>query len=173
MATPKNEIDQFLQTWEMETQNTVRLLEALPADRYDFRPDPTGRSLGELAWHLAEVDAYTSYGIETGKFEFSMKPPDIERPREVKALAPGYRRVHEQAVARIRKLKPEDLSRTMTFFTGKELQVSQILWGALLRHLIHHRGQLSLMCRLAGGSGPGMYGPNREETAAMMAKMKS
>ena len=35
------------------------------------------------------------------------------------------------------------------------------------RHGIHHRGQLSLMCRLAGG--PGLYGPNREKTAAMRA----
>jgi hypothetical protein len=26
-----------------------------------------------------------------------------------------------------------------------------------------------LMCRLAGGEAPGMYGPNREEMAAMRA----
>jgi uncharacterized damage-inducible protein DinB len=37
----------------------------------------------------------------------------------------------------------------------------------LLSHLIHHRGQLVLMTRLAGGTPPGMYGPTREEMAAM------
>jgi len=37
-------------------------------------------------------------------------------------------------------------------------------------HEIHHRGQLSLMCRLAGGTPSGIYGPNREETAAMREK---
>ena len=30
-------------------------------------------------------------------------------------------------------------------------------------------GRLSLMCRLAGGQAPSLYGPNREETAAMKA----
>jgi uncharacterized damage-inducible protein DinB len=47
----------------------------------------------------------------------------------------------------------------------------EILWGAVF-HLVHHRGQLSLMCRLAGGVSPGMYGPNREEMAAMQAAQK-
>src|SRR5438309_4142144 len=32
------------------------------------RPDAGGRSLGELAWHLAEADAYVSFGIEQGSF---------------------------------------------------------------------------------------------------------
>jgi uncharacterized damage-inducible protein DinB len=39
----------------------------------------------------------------------------------------------------------------------------------MIFHGIHHRGQLTLMCRLAGGQAPGLYGPNREETAAMRA----
>ncbi len=35
-------------------------------------------------------------------------------------------------------------------------------WDAIVVHGIHHRGQLTLMCRLAGGQAPGLYGPNRE-----------
>lgn len=53
---------------------------------YDFRPDPGGRTLGDLAWHLAEGDAYMSYGIEAGKFDMGMKPPNVERPLTVEAL---------------------------------------------------------------------------------------
>ena len=75
---------------------------------YDFRPDPGGRSLGELAWHLAESDAYISYGIERGAFTMDMKPPNMERPLAVAGSAPGYERVHAEAVTRIRKLTPED-----------------------------------------------------------------
>ena len=48
--------------------------------------------MGELAWHLAEGDAYMSSGIEAGKFTMDAKPPNIERPRTVEALAPGYER---------------------------------------------------------------------------------
>jgi uncharacterized damage-inducible protein DinB len=101
---PMNELEMFLASWEREAANTVKLLEALPQTQYDFRPDPGGRSLGELAWHLAEGDAYISYGIERGQFTMDAKPPNIERPRAVEALAPEYERIHREAVARIRKL---------------------------------------------------------------------
>ena len=166
MAT--SELDAFLSTWDREADTTVKLLRALPSTQYDFRPDSGGRSLGELAWHLAEGDAYMSYGVEKGQFAMDTKPPNIERPRTVEALAPGYERVHQEAVARIRKLKPEDLDRSIQFFTGP-MSIRDILWSAILFHNIHHRGQLALMCRLAGGQAPGIYGPNREETAAMRA----
>jgi len=165
---PVNELETFLASWDREAANTVKLLQALPRTQYDFRPDAGGRSLGELAWHLAEGDAYMSDGIERGSFTMDAKPPNIERPRAVEALAPGYERVHREAVARIRKLRPEDLDRTIPFFT-QPMTIRDILWNAVLAHGIHHRGQLSLMCRLAGGQTPGMYGPNREDMAAMRA----
>jgi uncharacterized damage-inducible protein DinB len=164
-----NELERFLNVWDYEAHNTVKLLRALPTTQYDFRPDPQGRSLGELAWHLAEGDAYMTYGIENGRFSMDMKPPTIARPRSVEQLAPGYERVRGEAVDRVRKLKPEDLDRSVPFITGQPMAIRDILWGALLRHGIHHRGQLALMCRLAGGCPPGLYGPNREESAAFRA----
>jgi uncharacterized damage-inducible protein DinB len=164
-----NELEMFLDAWDREAANTVKVLKALPSDQYDFRPDPTGRSLGELAWHLAEGDAYISFGVERREFTMSgMRPPNIERPRTIEALAPAYERVHREAVERIRKLSPEDLDRTINFFVGPRT-IRNILWDAIVAHGIHHRGQLCLMCRLAGGQTPGLYGPNREETAAMRA----
>jgi uncharacterized damage-inducible protein DinB len=57
------------------------------------------------------------------------------------------------------------------FFTGEPMSIRNILWSALLHHEIHHRGQLSLMCRLAGGCSPAPYGPNREEMAKFREKM--
>ena len=166
---PMNELETFLTTWDREAEGTLKLLRALPTAQYDFRPDAKGRSVGELAWHLAEGDAYMSFGIDAGRFAMGEKPPNIERPRTIEALAPGYERIHREAVARIRKLKPEDLDRSIPFFTGEPVSIRDILWEFIIFHGIHHRGQLALMCRLAGGQPPGLYGPNREEMAAMRA----
>src|SRR5215471_15432410 len=113
-----NELESFLETWDREAENTLKLLRGLPATQYDFRPDAGGRSLGELAWHLAEGDAYISYGIERSQFTIDAKPPNIERPRTVDGLAPGYERLHREAVARIRALTPPDLDRSIPFFGG-------------------------------------------------------
>jgi uncharacterized damage-inducible protein DinB len=168
-----SELETFLRVWDEEAKKTAALLQALPEGCYDFRPDAGGRSVGELAWHLAESDAYTSVLVEQRAFDMSSRPPGIERPRTIAELAPGFERVHADAVARIRQLKPEDLGATARYFDGSERAIGSILWEGIVFHLIHHRGQLSLLCRLAGGTGPGMYGPNREETAAMRAAQKA
>jgi uncharacterized damage-inducible protein DinB len=169
-----SELQRFLGTWEFETDNTVKLLKALPKDQYDFRPDADGRSLGELAWHLAEVDAYMTNGISNGTLAIgSGRPPGIERPRTIEALVPNFERVHREAVERVKKLTPEDLGRQIPFFNGHPIAIRDILWGAVLHHSIHHRAQLHLMVRLAGAVPPSMYGPSREDTLAMKAKVQA
>jgi len=163
------ELSQFIATWEKESQGTIQLLRTLPANQYDFRPTPGWRSLGELAWHLAESDGYIAESAAKGKFDFMTKLPGLERPRAVADLAPGYERVHADAVAKIRAMKPEDLDKTMAGFDGRDIRIGDVLWTFLLHHTLHHRGELVLMCRMAGGTPPGLYGPNLEETMAMKA----
>jgi len=165
-----DELQMFLNLWDAEAQKTAGLLRALPANQYDFRPDAGGRSLGELAWHLGEVDAYTTFKIEQGASAQGGKPPGIDRPKSVDALAPGYERIHADAAARVRRLTVTDLDRKVRDFTGAERPIREQLWSDVLLHAIHHRGQLSMMCRLAGGAAPGLFGPNREEMAGLRAK---
>jgi uncharacterized damage-inducible protein DinB len=159
----------YLDNWDWESKRTIEVLKALPSDQYDFRPDPKSRSLGEMAWHLAEIEAYMTQGIEKGRFDFDSRPPGIERPRTIEALAPGYERVHRDAVARVQKLTSSDLTRTIKFVDGSDLPVEIILTGPIAHHLAHHRGQLMLLNRMAGGSNPVVYGPNREMTEQMKA----
>jgi len=168
---PTKELDRFLAIWEYETQGTLKLLRALPNDKYDFRPDAEGRSLGELAWHLAEGDAYITQGIDTGVFFGSEKPAHIDRPKTIDGIVSGFELVHSDALARMKKLTGADLDRTVNFF-GTPMPIRDVMWGYVIRHGVHHRGQLSIICRLAGGQPPGLYGPNREEMAAMMAGNK-
>ena len=164
-----DELQSFINYWNHEAKKTAELLHTLPADQYDFRPDQQARSLGELAWHLPELESYTTWGIEQGAFQLGVRPPGIERPRSIEALAPGYERIHAEAVERVQKLSPADLDRKLHHFTGDELSIRELLWNAILFHLIHHRGQLSILTRLAGGAVPSIFGPNREQMAALRA----
>ena len=70
-----DEVARFIDVWEQESRKTESLLGTLPRDQYDFRPDAGGRSLGELAWHLAEGDAYMTFGIERGAFDMAGEKP--------------------------------------------------------------------------------------------------
>jgi uncharacterized damage-inducible protein DinB len=166
-----HELQEFFKTWDKEAQKTAQLLRTLPEGKYDFRPYPECRSLGEMAWHLAEVDAYPSYWIERNKVSFEERAPGLERPKQIAELAPGFERVHKEAVERLQKANLPDLDRQMKFVDGRMVSLSNILWEGLLFHLIHHRGQLAMMIRLAAGTPPGMYGPNREEMVKMREAM--
>ena len=119
----KNELETFIEIWERETAKTIKLLESLPPEQYDFRPDPDGRSLGELAWHLAEPEGHGPFGIERGGFERGARPEGMARPRTVAELAPAFERVHRDAAARLAKLAPDDLDRSIHFFTGQPITV--------------------------------------------------
>ena len=167
--TQKSEVQTCLALWNAEAARTITLMESLPPDQYDFRPDPQGRSIGELAWHLSEIDACLTFAIQHDRFRFEDDPPNLKRPREAMLLAPGYRRIHEEAVARLATLTEADLDRQVTYFDGRRLSIREVLWGQLLRHLVHHRGQLVLLSRMAGGTPPGLYGPNREQMRALQA----
>ena len=160
------ELQEFSRQWEPETEGTLALMRALPSGQYDFRPDAGGRSLGELAWHLAEVDPYVSLGIESGEFRFDVKPPHIERPREVEALGAAFRVVHQDAAARVAGLQAADMDREIRYADGELWAIRDLLWRKLLLHAVHHRGQLTLLCRLAGGVPPGLFGHTREQSAA-------
>jgi uncharacterized damage-inducible protein DinB len=166
-VTKFSEMESFRRIWNEEADRTARLMEALPADQYDFRPEPNGRSLGELAWHLSEIDACLTYGIAVDRFSFEDQPPNLKRPKETTLLAPGFRLIHEEAVARLASLDDAALDRKVTYFDGRPHTIRNVLWEQLLHHLIHHRAQLVLLCRQAGGTPPGFYGPNREEMKAM------
>jgi uncharacterized damage-inducible protein DinB len=162
-------LQEFSTQWQIETRGTLALMRALPPDCYEFRPDPGGRSIGELAWHLAELDGYVTFGIERGSFIFDEKPPNMQRPRTIEALAPAFEVVHEDAVARLARLSDADLDRSIQYADGKPWTIRDLLWQKLLLHAVHHRGQLTVLCRLAAGVPPALYGRTREETAARQA----
>lgn len=67
-----------------------------------------------------------------------------------------------------KKLKDGQLVSEVTYF-GRSLPMTTVLNG-LIRHQIHHRGQMTILMRQAGVVMPGVYGPSQEETAAIRAK---
>src|SRR4249920_279610 len=72
-------LDAALPTLKSEHQTTRRVIEAIPLDKGDYRPDAVSKSALELAWHIVAAEKRFLSGIPVGAFDFS----PIHRPESI------------------------------------------------------------------------------------------
>jgi uncharacterized damage-inducible protein DinB len=94
----------------------------------------------------------------------SGKPP--EAPASWEAVIGAIEQGHREFADAIRAMPDEKLDQTVKFMTGPrqmgDVRRMDFLWF-LLHDEIHHRGQLSVYLRAAGGRVPSIYGPSEHE----------
>lgn len=166
-ATPaaRTDTQRFLDNYAREVGTTVRVLRAYPADQLELRPHEKLKTARELAWIFVVEQAMAEKALTTG-FDWSNPSPPPPAPETmheiVAALEDGHRRVAEL----VRGMPDEELQRAVTFpvapNTMGDVPRMQFLWFLLHDH-IHHRGQLSVYLRMAGGRVPSIYGPTADE----------
>ncbi len=155
-------IAEFLSDWQQESVNTAKYLDVLTDGSLSVKESDEDRTLGRIAWHIVttipEMMKHTGITIETVK-------EDAPVPATAQEIAQAYRSAASCLVDSIKShwtddsLKVEDSMYGATWARSLTLQV-------LIRHEIHHRGQMSVLMRQAGLKVPGIYGPSREEWQA-------
>jgi uncharacterized damage-inducible protein DinB len=147
-----------------EAATTVKVMRAFPMDQASFQPHPRSSSALQL-FHTFAVEQDAARMCVNGNLDLNTV---FSAPAPV-SLADGIARF-EQAVAGVvaaaRKARPADWTRPQPFFTGPK-QMGQLPAGVIaqvmLSDQIHHRGQLSVYVRMAGGKVPSIYGPSADE----------
>ena len=78
----------------------------------------------------------------------------------------AFLQTHASVMDALEAASDEDLRGTVKFFTGPgaigDIPKMEFLWF-MLSDQIHHRGQLSVYLRMAGGKVPSIYGPSADE----------
>jgi uncharacterized damage-inducible protein DinB len=153
--------------FDYELTQTRRVLEALPSDKFDFKPHPKAWSLGALAQHVAQLPFLFSAVVRTAEFDFATakRPPESKTTEDILAL---FDATAADARAAVAELRPTMLAETWTFRYGDHVIFQGRTKAATLRsfaisHLIHHRAQLTIYLRELGAKVPGMYGPTADE----------
>ncbi len=157
-----------LPTLKNEHQTTRRVIEAIPLDRGDYRPDAVSKTALELAWHIVASEQRFFAGIPAGVFDFS----PIHRPESVTNSAGIAAWFDESFAANLQKLEGlsgEPLARMVDFRGMFQLPAVGFLQLAM-SHTIHHRGQLSMYLRPMGAKVPSIYGESYDVTQARLAK---
>lgn len=156
---------EFLDTLKREHETTRKVIEAFPADQADFKPHPRSNSAKQLVWTFAVEEGLMLAGLKNqldvgGRGGFP-KPPETY-PEVLEA----FKRNHASLIGALESARDEDFAGTVRFFTGPktlgDYAKADFLWFMLCDQ-IHHRGQLSVYVRMAGGKVPSIYGPSADE----------
>jgi uncharacterized damage-inducible protein DinB len=154
-----------------EHATTKRVIEAVPLDKGDYRPDPVSKTALELAWHIVAAEKRFFGGICAGSFDFT----PINRPDSVHNsadIAAWFDQTFAANLEQMQGLSGEQLTRILDFRGLFQLPaVSYISFAA--NHTIHHRGQLSMYLRPMGAKVPAIYGESYDSAQARAAKEKA
>lgn len=153
----------FPETYEREHATTLKVLRAFPAEQSAFRPHERSSAALQLAWTFVIEERLMLLALNRESVLGSGFPPP---PDSWEKVLDAFEEQHQRLLARLHSAGESDYDGTVTFFTGPnqmgEIPISNFLWSMLLDQ-IHHRGQMSVYLRMAGGKVPSIYGPSADE----------
>ncbi len=153
--------DFLIADFENEMQTTLRVIEAVPANHLEYRPDPKSKTGLGLVRHITLEDEWLLNSIANGEFT---PPPDDSDGCGIMNAADAVARYKERipaALDRVRNMQGEQLARVIDLFGLMKGPAINFLAMAI-KHSVHHRGQLSAYLRSMGGKVPGIYGPSAD-----------
>jgi len=134
--------------WGHVSRQLVALAEAIPAEKFSWRPGPGVRSTSEVFMHIALTNFYL-LSVTGPKMPADMDSPSLEKTVTDKAKVIDWLKRSLDAVKTARAgLKPADLQRKVKI-VGHDVTVD----GMYLRIIIHaneHMGQLVAYARVNG-----------------------
>lgn len=134
--------------WAHVSRQLIELAEAIPADKYSWRPAPGVRSVSEVFMHIAMANFYL-LSVTGPKLPADLKSADMEKTVTKKADVIEWLKRSLDAVKTARAhLKPGELERKVEIH-GKTVTVD----GMYLRIIVHaneHMGQLVAYARMNG-----------------------
>jgi uncharacterized damage-inducible protein DinB len=153
----------FERIWQREAKTTARVIRAFPANKLEFKPHERSRSIRDLAWQCV-IDERVIEKIIEGASNLRNVPASPPPPETMEEIALAYEKAHREASEKMRRPETQfSRSVTVTMRGGSiQLEQAETIWGNLLDQ-VHHRGQLTVYLRQAGGKVPSIYGPSGDE----------
>ncbi|WHY75447.1 DinB family protein [Neobacillus sp. WH10] len=153
----------FIEDWNQEAALTQSLVDALQNSSLQQRVSSDDRTLGRIAWHIVT----STPGM---LIDFGIKVPTVENaknvPESAKEIAGAFRRVSTDVAHAVKEQWTDSsLTEEVNVF-GRTMTKAGTL-SLIVKHIIHHRGQMTVLMRQAGVRVPGLYGPAREEWTQM------
>lgn len=155
-------VEDFVRDWQHEAEVTATVIGALTDASLTQAVVPGHRTLGRIAWHLAQTipEMMNQTGLSVSGVD-----PHGPLPGSLAEIKKGYESVAAALAGEVSaKWKDADLEKEDNMYG--ETWKRGLTLRALLMHQAHHRGQMTVLMRQAGLRVPGIYGPALEDWAA-------
>jgi len=156
-------IEDFAGTYKHEAASTQKLLDALTDASLKQAVADDHRTLGRMAWHI--ITTYPEMG-SNAELAFQGITDKSPLPTKAADIAKAYASVSKQLADQVSSKWNDAMLLQEKNFYGMMWKLGLML-DILIRHEVHHRGQMTVLMRQAGLKVPGVYGPAKEEWAGM------
>ena len=153
----------FLRNWTYESSKTLEYFGNI-SDAVLLKKDHENvRSIARLCWHIT-----ITVSEMMNKAGLQIDGPDdhSEPPSTMQEIIETFKDLSGQLSAQVQG-NWVDASLVEKIEMYGELWSKGDTLSVLIRHMAHHRGQLSILMRQSGCKVPGVYGPSKEEWALM------
>lgn len=152
-------ISDFIKEWNREAMLTQNVLDGLTDESLKQQVYLEGRTLGRIAWHLTTniPDYLAHFGLNIDGVENAESVPT-----SAKEIAETFKEVSSNAAQIMEQQWIDKSLEQIQEAFGRQESNAQILMG-LIKHIVHHRGQITILMRQAGLKPFGVYGPPKED----------
>jgi uncharacterized damage-inducible protein DinB len=132
----------------IQEDKLTRLAEAVPADKYGWRPADDTRSFAEVMLHISAAN-YNLYKLVGTQPPTGIDLKNLEKSTTDKAkVAATLRDSFAHAKRAIKAMPDADLDKSMDWFGGKNTERGILLF--IVRHTAEHLGQSIAYARMVG-----------------------
>jgi len=145
------DMQEFVADWKISKQFTPDVANAMPADSYDFKPNPDEMTFGEQLVHIAVGNAFRFQQITGVQPPFAIdlsKTPPTDKQSATKMLEQSF----DYVVAVLPQITPEQLKRTWLIpsWKGHTDPDGRAMIINMFVHTAHHRAQCEVYLRVKG-----------------------
>ena len=162
-------VQSLLGEFQYETENTRKLLQAIPDSALDYKPSEKNWTTGQLASHIAEVYNWYEGTLHQNVFDMAAYKYDKGDISKAANIVAKFEENVKNAQKALETAKDESMFEIWKMVMGNDEPIFpvmpriQVVRGFLFNHLYHHRGELIVYLRSTGNNVPGLYGPTADD----------
>jgi uncharacterized damage-inducible protein DinB len=145
------DMQEFIHDWQISRQFTLDVANAMPAELYNFKPNPDEMTFGEQIIHIAAANVFRFQQISGVKAAFPLdlaNLPPADKPTATKLLEQSF----DFVIAVLPQITAEQLKRSFHIpsWKGRTDPDGRAMILNMFVHTAHHRAQCEVYLRVKG-----------------------